>query len=98
MGSQCTPLTLDDIENIPKEFLLASDIAPYLGSDAGTIHYYAKKDPAKLGFPVIVTGKMLRIPKAAFIRFCKYGSLVDYEQLSEQIADKIALRILANRT
>lgn len=30
-------------------------------------------DPNKLGFPVIVTGTRVRIPKYGFIHFCKYG-------------------------
>jgi len=79
-------ITLEDIENIPKEFLLASDVAPYLKAGTPTILYYAKKAPEQLGFPVIVTGKMVRIPKRAFVYFCRYGKpAVDYELLSAAI-------------
>ena len=78
-------ITLEDIENIPKEFLLASDIAPYLKSDVSTIIYCAKNKPDLLGFAVIVMGKTVRIPKRAFVHFCKYGNLamaIDYRLLA----------------
>jgi hypothetical protein len=77
---------LEDIENIPKEFLIASDIAPYLKSDVATIIYCAKNTPELLGFPVIVTGKLVRIPKHAFVYFCRYGRpAIDYNLLAAAV-------------
>lgn len=66
-------ILLRDIEAMDKEFLLATDIAPYLGVDPQDIRGQAQADATKLGFAVIVTGSRIRIPKAAFIYFCKYG-------------------------
>ena len=53
--------------------LLASDIAPFLGVDPQDIRGQAKKDPSKLGFPVIVMGSRVKIPKEGFVHFMKYG-------------------------
>lgn len=66
-------MTLADIENIDKEFLLADEVAQVLGINPQQLRSQAQADPNKLGFPVIVTGTRVRIPKYGFIHFCKYG-------------------------
>lgn len=66
-------VTLEDIEGMDKEFLLASDIAPILSVDPQDIRTQARIDPNKLGFPVIVTGSRTRIPRRGFVYFCRYG-------------------------
>lgn len=60
-------MTLEEIEKIPKEMLLATDIAPYLECDPHSIRVQAQEDPTKLIFPVIVIGSRVKIPKQAFI-------------------------------
>ena len=42
-----------------------------LRCDSQSINLQAKEDPSKLGFPVIVMGSRVRIPKAGFIKFCE---------------------------
>lgn len=64
---------LFEIENSTQEFLLASDVAPFLGVNAQDIRSQAQADASKLGFPVIVTGSRVRIPRMGFIHFIKYG-------------------------
>lgn len=66
-------MTLKDIEQTDAEFLLASDIAPVLGINPQDIRSQAQSDASKLGFPVIVTGTRVRIPKEGFLYFCRYG-------------------------
>lgn len=66
-------MTLADIEKIPKEILVATDIAPYLGADPGVIRWQARNEPDKLGFPVIVAKSRVKVPKVGFITFCKRG-------------------------
>ena len=81
-------MTLEDIENSPKEFLRASDIAPFLKSDTSTIIYCAKNKPDLLGFPVIVLGRTVRIPRRAFVHFCKHGDMataINYSLLAAAI-------------
>jgi hypothetical protein len=69
-------MTLDDIERIPKPMLLATDVAPYLGCDDGLIRLQAQREPEKLGFPVIVMGSRVKIPKEGFVHYCRYGRMV----------------------
>ena len=77
-------MTLLDIEKNPKTFLLAADISDYLGADPSTIRWQAQNEPEKLGFPVIVAGSRVKIPKDAFVFFCKYGRPVMVSGETEQ--------------
>ena len=63
--------TLQEVKASEKEMLVPSDIAPILHCDQYSINLQAKKDPSKLGFPVVVLGSRVKIPRAAFIRFCE---------------------------
>lgn len=64
-------MTLQEIEAIPREMLRPSDIAGYLKSNPQDIRTQAQEDPQKLGFPVIIIGSRVKIPKQAFIAFIK---------------------------
>lgn len=64
-------MTLTDIENLEKDFLTPSDIAPILHTNHYSISIQARTDPSKLGFPVIVIGNRTLIPKLGFLRFCR---------------------------
>ena len=66
-------MNLSDIQKIDKEYLTATDIAPLLECNPQDIRTQAQNDPTKLGFPVIVTGTRVRIPKNGFIFFMIYG-------------------------
>lgn len=68
-------MTLDDIAALPREFLRAEDVAPYIGIHPQSIRSQAQADPSKLGFPVIVHGTRVKIPRDGFVYFCKYGHL-----------------------
>ena len=61
--------TLQEIKDSPKEILFPTDIAPVLGCDPYSINLQAQNDPSMLGFPVIVMGRKVRIPRLAFVRF-----------------------------
>ena len=62
-----------NIEENKSEFLRAEDVGEILGVDPQYIRSQAQSDPRKLGFPVIVIGRRVHIPKQAFLYFCKYG-------------------------
>lgn len=66
-------MTLEDIEAIPKEILIADDIAQFLGVHPHQLRIQAEKDPDKLGFATIRYGHNTLFPKQAFIYFMKYG-------------------------
>ena len=64
-------MTLDELEALPKEILTCADVAPILMANPATIHGQAVERPELLGFPVIVAGRRVKIPKAAFLRFMR---------------------------
>lgn len=64
-------MTLEQIEALPTEVLTCQQIAPILGANPATIHGQATERPELLGFPVIVAGRRVRIPKRPFIKFMR---------------------------
>jgi len=73
-------VTLEEIERIPKNMLLATDVASYLECDDGLIRLQAQREPEKLGFPVIVMGSRVKIPKQGFLHYCRYGQMIYNEK------------------
>lgn len=63
--------TLQEIEECEKEFLTPEDVKTVLRCDSQSISMQARMDPSKLGFRVIVMGTRVRIPKQAFVKWCK---------------------------
>jgi hypothetical protein len=64
-------ISLNDLETIPRDWLTPAQIAPILGADPNWIRRQAHADPRKLGFPVIVCGTRVKIPKLPFIKFMR---------------------------
>ena len=67
-------MTLEEIAAIPDEVLTAAQIAPVCRMDQETIRGQARERPELLGFPVIVAGRQVRIPKRAFVRYMQGGN------------------------
>lgn len=67
-------MTLEEIAAIPGEVLTAAQIAPVCRMDQETIRGQARERPELLGFPVIVAGRQVRIPKRAFVRYMQGGN------------------------
>lgn len=68
-------MTLEQIAAIPDEVLTCQQIAPLLRANPATIHHQAVEMPELLGFPVIVAGNRVKIPKRAFLRFMTEGKI-----------------------
>lgn len=62
-------MTFEEIKALDQEFLYADDIQDILGVNPNTLREQAHNDPGKLGFPVMVCGTRVRIPRRAFIKF-----------------------------
>jgi hypothetical protein len=62
-------MTLDEIAALPVEVLTPAQIAPVLHLDQDTIRGQARECPELLGFPVVVAGNRVKIPKRPFLRF-----------------------------
>ena len=66
-------MTLEELAEIPRDWLTCAQVAPVLGANTGTLHDQAIQDPRMLGFPVIVVKSRVKIPKKPFIRFMLEG-------------------------
>lgn len=62
-------MTLDDIRASSRIYLSPADIAPILQCDPHSIRVQAHQDPSALGYPVIVIGRRIRIPRVPFIQY-----------------------------
>lgn len=67
-------MTLNEIKASNAEMLTPADVAGVLGCQPYAINVQARDDPAKLGFPVCVTGTRVRIPRRAFLHWMEYGN------------------------
>lgn len=63
--------TLKEIEQSSKEWLTVAEVARFLNSDPQAIRMQAHRDKAALGFPIIMIGNHIKIPRAGFINFFK---------------------------
>lgn len=61
--------TLQEVKDCQKEMLVPVDVAGLLGCKPYNINLQAQKDPKALGFPVVVIGTRVRIPRLGFVRF-----------------------------
>lgn len=62
-------MTLSEMKEAGKEWLTPKEVAGCLGCTPYAINQQAAADAGKLGFPVIMVGKRVKIPRKAFIRF-----------------------------
>lgn len=60
---------LNKLKQMKEDFISAADVAPLLGVHPQSIRSQAQSDSSKLGFPVSVIGRRVRIPRAAFINW-----------------------------
>lgn len=67
-------MTLQEIENSTKEVLTCTDVAPVLRCNPATLHMQAIEQPWRLGFPVIVMGSRVKIPRKPFLNFMNGGA------------------------
>lgn len=73
-------MTLEDIEKMDASTLDITTVADVLDSSAQTIRIQAQEDPRKLGFPVIVEGRRVKIPRLGFLHFMRYGYAIDNKE------------------
>lgn len=62
------PTTLEEIELLPKEMLVPTDVSGVLGCSAYTINIATRDGKNPFPFPVIRIGSRVRIPKRLFIK------------------------------
>ena len=62
-------MTLAEIKQSPALWLTAAQIAQILECNPDAIRQQAQADPTKLGFPVVVLGTRVKIPRRPFLAF-----------------------------
>ena len=62
-------MSLDQLKQIDREYLLPREVAEVMGCDAQDVRVAARQRPDLLGFPVCVIGSRIKIPKRPFIQF-----------------------------
>ena len=62
-------MTIREIQESSKIFLTAAEVSSVLECDPQCIRVQAQKDPSMLGYPVIVIGSRVRIPRIPFLRY-----------------------------
>lgn len=62
-------MTLEEIASCEKEVLTPAEVAPVLRTTDQTIRVVAKQRPDLLGFPTIIMGTRVRIPRIPFLKF-----------------------------
>lgn len=62
-------MSVEEMKGLSKDYLTPKDIAGCLGCTAYALNQQAASDASKLGFPVVIIGKRVKIPREAFIRF-----------------------------
>ena len=67
-------MTFGEIVASEKDFLTPADVADVLKCTPYTINLQAQEDSNKLGFPVCLTGRTVRIPRLGFVHWMKYGN------------------------
>ena len=62
-------MTIDQLRTSTDVYINAADVAPILRCDAQQIRAQAHRDPAMLGYPVVIIGRRVRIPRIPFLLF-----------------------------
>ena len=65
-------MTITEMLQSEDPFLSPADIAEVLHCDPQYIRAQAQADPSKLGYPVIVINRRVRIPRIPFLRYLGY--------------------------
>lgn len=65
------PKSLKEISALPREWLTCEQVSGVLNCNPYALHIQAVKDQSKLGFPVVVIGNRVKIPKDAFVAFMR---------------------------
>lgn len=60
---------LKALMEIDRDYLLPAEVAPVMHWDTHALRLQAREDPSKLGFPVLVYGSRVKIPKIPFLQF-----------------------------
>ncbi len=72
-------MTLDDIRSSSEPMLRPVDVAPIIGCDPQWVRDTAKENPQALGFPALVVGTRVKIPRIPFLNYLGYKEVPPHE-------------------
>lgn len=61
--------TLADLMDIDREYLVPSEVAGVLGTSDQWVRVCARQQPQLLGFPTVIMGNRVKIPRMPFLRY-----------------------------
>lgn len=67
-------MTIQELQQSEKVYVNAEDVAGLLNVNPHYIRLQAHADKTKLGFPVIVTGRRVRIPRVPLLQMLGYAA------------------------
>lgn len=67
-------MTLDDLRSMDRETITPAIASKVLNCNPQWIRITAHQNKSRLGFPVIILNRRIKIPRLAFIRFMEGGS------------------------
>lgn len=67
-------VTLADVKAMDDVFITPAVAGQVIGADPQGIRVQAQTDATKLGFPVVVVGTRVKIPRLPFVRFIEAGN------------------------
>ena len=62
-------MTLKELAELETDVLTCAQVAAVLGVNADSLRAQAWEAPELLGFPVIIVGSRIKIPRRAFVNF-----------------------------
>lgn len=62
-------MTIKDLKSMTKEVITPDEAAKVLGCSSQYIRIAARENRQLLGFPVVLIGRRVKIPRVAFINF-----------------------------
>lgn len=65
-------MTLKEVEAMETEILTPDIVARVIGCNPQVIRIQARECPQALGFPTMIVGKRVKIPKLPFLQFMGY--------------------------
>ena len=87
-------ITLSDLEAMTCPTITADIAAAVLDQDSQNIRDQAHYDPKMLGYPVIVNGRRVKIPRIPFINYLRGITVVSLDdQTIEKIADAVVKKL-----
>ena len=65
-------MNIEDILASTTPMLRPADVAPIIGCDPQWVRDTARSNPEALGFPILVVGTRVKIPRIPFLRYMGY--------------------------